>query len=242
MGVLAGMLAEKEVTASTTILEDVFGYGDVFYNNPVFEDASFSLDTLYLNSYGLNVKVYPSCSMTHRPIDAVFSLVKEHEIIPDQIEEMECLISKRAASILSYHNPTDGMEAKFSLEYCIASAICDQEVSLRQFHDDQVNRVHIKDMMKRVKIKVVENMKPEKATVNIETKEGNIYTSTVTDPIGSQKNPLTREQLKQRFSNCVDRIMNEEQQYTVLSYLEKLEDVESVRSVLDSFVSELQKN
>lgn len=242
MGVLAALLADQDVTANSTVLEDDFGYGDVFHNNSVFENVSFSLDSLFLESHGLNVKMHPSCSMTHRPIDSVFSLIGEHKLKPEQLATIDCVISKRAASILRYHQPKDGMEAKFSLEYCIASAILNQEVSLAQFHDDQVKRADIQEMMKRVNIVTEADREQETATVTIKTKDGDSFTTTVTHPIGSSQNPLTRAQLKQKFSESVGQMMNEEQQQMALSYLERLEEVDDVGVVLNALILELQKN
>ena len=190
----------------------------------------------------MNVKMHPSCSMTHRPIDGLFSIVSEHELNPEQIDTITCVISKRAASILKYHHPKDGMEAKFSLEYCIASAVLNQEVSLAQFHDEQVKRADIQKMMKRIHILTEKDKEEETATVMIKTKEGDTYTSTVIHPIGSGENPLTPAQVKQKFSECVRHIMHDEQQRKAFSYLEKLEEAEEMKNVIDAFNLDVQMN
>lgn len=241
-GVFAALLAEQDVTANSNVLEADFGYGDVFHHDQDFGNLSFSVDSLYLESHGLNVKMYPSCSMTHRPIDAVFSLITKHQLDPEQLETIKCSISKRAASILRYHQPKDEMEAKFSLEYCIASAVLNQEVSLAQFHDDQVKRTDIQRMMKQVIILAEEDTEEEKATVTIKTKKGDIYTKTITHPIGSSQKALSRAQLKQKFSECVNHIMTDEQQHSAFAYLEKLEEIDDIRGLLDSLTLKFQKN
>src|SRR5699024_2713637 len=100
-------------------------------------------------------------------------------------------------------------------------------------------------MMKRVNILTeadTDDTEQEVSTVTIKTKEGDTFITTVAHPIGSSQNSLTRAQLKQKFSESVDHIMNEAQQQRALSYLERLEEVNDIRSVLNAFILELQKN
>ena len=49
--------------------------------------------------------------------------------------------------------PATGLEAKFSMEYCIAAALADGRVGLATFTDDAVRRPDLRKLMKRVVVR-----------------------------------------------------------------------------------------
>ncbi len=79
---------------------------------------------------GLSVKKYPICYATHRVIDAVIDLARKHDLRPDNVESVEASIGVAQASMLRNHTPVTGLEAKFSLEFAVASALVARAVGL----------------------------------------------------------------------------------------------------------------
>ena len=79
-------------------------------------------------SNGIGVKLYPCCYATHRAVDAALEirermLLDEVAIHADRIEKIEVKVSKGGLTPLISEAPTTGLEAKFSMEYCVAAAL-----------------------------------------------------------------------------------------------------------------------
>ena len=56
------------------------------------------------------------------------------------------------AQILIHPNPRSALEGKFSMEFCIATAILRKQVKLESFTDGNVLNGGTQDMMKKVKM------------------------------------------------------------------------------------------
>lgn len=67
---------------------------------------------------GIMFKMFPSCALTHQSIEAAHYL--RQSINADEIVKIHVAGSYRVASMLKYPIPTDQLQAKFSLPYCLA--------------------------------------------------------------------------------------------------------------------------
>src|SRR5579871_6905597 len=72
---------------------------------------------------GLNVKKYPMCYGTHRALDGMLDLVRAHKHPPAAVREIAVTTGKTQATMLRNHRPQTGLEAKFSMEFAMASAL-----------------------------------------------------------------------------------------------------------------------
>jgi 2-methylcitrate dehydratase PrpD len=52
--------------------------------------------------------------------------------------------------VLTYPQPTTGLEAKFSLQYALAAGVLDGQYTLWSFTDEAVNRAPIRDLLARI--------------------------------------------------------------------------------------------
>src|SRR5205085_1164009 len=55
---------------------------------------------------------------------------------------------------LIHHRPTDELQAKFSMEFCMAALLLYRKAGLSEFNDEVVNRPAVKQMIARVKFGV----------------------------------------------------------------------------------------
>jgi 2-methylcitrate dehydratase PrpD len=108
--------------------------------------------TLRILDYGLSIKKYPTCYATHRVIDGVLDLRREHGVKPDRVKAIRARIGVAQASMLRNHSPVTGLEAKFSLEFAIASALVHGRVGLSELTDPVVSEQPIRELMTRVAI------------------------------------------------------------------------------------------
>lgn len=89
-GLTAAILAKKGFTAQKDLLEVHGGFCDVSCGEGKYNLERIVANLNFLDSYtiinpGIGFKKCPSCYGTHQALDAIFSLMKEHNIVPEQM-------------------------------------------------------------------------------------------------------------------------------------------------------------
>src|SRR5258705_7223909 len=80
---------------------------------------------------------------THRSIDAMLGLVSQHKLKPDDVREIRVYTGVTQKLMLRNSNPQTGLEAKFSMEFAMASALIAGRVSLSELTDEFVSRPEV---------------------------------------------------------------------------------------------------
>ena len=78
---------------------------------------------------GVGIKQYPCCGSTHSAVDAMFMLIEEHGLTPAQVELVESWTHPRRLAHTDRPEPNTELEAKFSVQYCLARALMSRAVS-----------------------------------------------------------------------------------------------------------------
>lgn len=158
---------------------------------------------------GLSIKKYPMCYATHRVIDAVLDLAAANDIKAQDIKQVDATIGVAQASMLRNHAPATGLEAKFSLEFAVASALVARKVGLAQLTDQFVGEARVREAMGKVKIATVDTSCPIEPIfsltdrVVLELKDGRkLDSGEVRFARGNAKLPLKDEELKSKFLDC----------------------------------------
>ena len=158
---------------------------------------------------GLSIKKYPMCYATHRVIDAVLDLAKAHELKAEDIRQVDATIGVAQASMLRNHAPATGLEAKFSLEFAVASALVARKVGLAELTDKFVGAAPVRAAMGKVKIATVDTSCPIEPIfaltdrVVLELRDGRkLDSGEIRFARGNAKLPLKDEELRAKFLDC----------------------------------------
>src|SRR2546425_775845 len=123
-GIRAAQLAREGLTASDAALEGRQGYVAAFSGATLPADALDRLGTRWeLTASGIAVKPYPSCALTHSAIDALLELRARHRIDPAKVAAVEVGVNAVVPDVLRHARPSNGLERKFSMQYCAAAAL-----------------------------------------------------------------------------------------------------------------------
>jgi 2-methylcitrate dehydratase PrpD len=210
-GVISARLAAAGFTSSPDALEHPLGFlaatspkGDVDRTSATQAGREWSILAL-----GLSVKKYPLCYCTHRAIDGALDLLREEKVAAQNVKSITVSTSRRNATILRNSRPQTGLEAKFSMQFAMASSIVANRVGLRELTDEFVRRSDIQALMPKVVVAPDDRVDPKRTgnapydQVVIETADGRRLESTrVTDERGSPQLPLSREELWTKFKEC----------------------------------------
>jgi len=240
-GVLAARLAKSGFTASPDVLEHKAGFmhSHSASGNPSVERGDWGLGSAWrLPKFGINIKRYPMCYATHRSIDAMLDLAEQHNLKPDAIDEIHVRIGDAQDLMLRNREPKTALEAKFSIEFALASALVARKVGLKELDDGFVRRDDIIETMRKVK----RSTTPERLAdmppfapddrVSIRLKSGaTIAHEPVVRPKGHWQKPLTEVELLEKFLDCTERRLGRKQAETLFDKLNNLEEVTSLREL-----------
>lgn len=162
-----------------------------------------------LAATGLNIKQYPICYCAHRAVDAIVDLLADQPLRPDDIARIDVHLGRTASNILRETLATTALEAKFSLEFAMASAVVSGRVGLAELDDGFVRSAPVQDLMRRVSRHLVEDDEESDLPlaradrVSITTAEGEkLHSREVAHARGSPAQPLEFEALWRKFEEC----------------------------------------
>jgi|YelNatPaOPRAMG01_1025707.scaffolds.fasta_scaffold00186_32 2-methylcitrate dehydratase PrpD len=207
-GITAVRLARAGFTADPAILESPLGYFAVYAAGPYDpEKAVANMEGWTLERPGLSVKKYPCCYCTHASIDAALSIAKRFDLRPADIASIRAELSPFFLSPLIHHRPKTGLEGKFSLEYALAAAFIDRKVVLATFTDEMVRRPEARTLLEKVTpakhdVAVEEGTRATFARLTVERKDGGKIIEEVAEPRGTAANPLSDEEIADKFNDC----------------------------------------
>ena len=142
------------------------------------------------------------------------ALVTEHDIKPDQIEEVVVGVDAGAMHycepVSVRHFPRNHIDLQFSIPYNVVNTIFNRKVKFEHFTEEALKR---KDIMDFLAARVRSWIDPEvsfddvnkactAARIQIKTKDGNLYVKQVNYPKGNPDKPMTKEELIDKFFDC----------------------------------------
>ena len=239
-GIEAVRLAMRGMTAAPDALEHHAGFlraispaGRLDLERPVQALGH----ELRIEDAGLSIKKYPMCYATHRVIDGVLDAAQREDLSVTEVAAVHAQIGKTQASMLRNHAPQTGLEAKFSLEFAVASALVARQVGLQELTDGFVRQSQIQDTMKKVSTATIDTTCPVEPMfafadrVRIELSDGRqIDTGDIRFARGNAKLPLSSDELKRKFADCAAGFRDDDAEgiYRQLAALESVADVRTL--------------
>jgi 2-methylcitrate dehydratase PrpD len=162
-------------------------------------------------SPGVSLKPYPSGSLTHPAMTELARLIAANNIQPSRVEKVDIGANHNMTTTLLHHNPKTGLEAKFSMEFCLAILLIERKAGLGQFSDKVVQRPDVQAMMRRINFYVdpeAESAGFDKMTsiLKITLKDGKITTGRAAFGKGSPSDPMTFDEAAAKFRGCAEYV------------------------------------
>ncbi len=216
-GVLAALMAQKGFTGTEAIFEGKEGLKDVY--GPDWDDSVLTKGLG--ESYRImqcSMKAFPTEALTHTHLSAAIKIVKDHDISWNDIEEVTITTIARACDILfdpHKYRPESRETADHSLPYCIARALIDKQITTASFSDENLKDPRLWEVIDRIKGEAsveFEKMFPAKqpSKVKIRLKDGQSYEQYLEYPKGDPREPMTEEDLDNKFSALARDVTDED--------------------------------
>jgi 2-methylcitrate dehydratase PrpD len=238
-GLKAARLASSGIHGDREIFSGQGSFGDVFSSPHDHEKLLSELGQKY-EVVNNGFKLYPCCASAHAAIDAVLQLKEEHRLTPEAVESIRVGTVPLGLDNLAYNKPRDTSECRFSMPFCVALALADGRVDLENFSDERLTD----DRMKRLMPKVTAYVDPEmsnlgyrgtgNANVTITTTKGQVFQKQVDAAKGRPSNPLSDDELRNKFMACANRALPTERAEKTLSLLVSFDQLAEVKELLAS--------
>ena len=238
-GVFAALLAARGYSGPEHVIDGKEGLTHVFKPDWKLELLTEGLgDSWRITQCGM--KAFPTEALTHTPISAVLDLIKSNDLLPEQVAKIQIRSLARAADILSdpsKYDPRTKETADHSLPYVIAAALVDRQVTPAQFTMEKIMDAKIRAQLHKVEVVAdpeIEKVFPalQRVIVNIDTTDGRSFQKQLDYPKGDPRNPLTDQEIEEKFAALADGVLTNAAQQRVKDAIWNLERVGSVSELM----------
>lgn len=236
-GAMSALLSQAGAIGSSKIFEGKDGFVQAFSGNC---DYSLMLEHLgesfeIKNCYK---KFYPACRHTHAAIDAALYLKNEFNIVSKDIKEINVTAYPAALKLTEKKDmPIDEAGARFNLAFAVSLALVRVRAGINDFSMESISDKKIQNLFYKVKIigdssleSIEHNIRG--AEVEIVLKDNTSFKKRVLLPKGEPENPSTKEELYNKFYDCVGEFWTKDKKEKILEGIEHLENIDNIKTLL----------
>jgi 2-methylcitrate dehydratase PrpD len=242
-GVVGAELAEMGFTGPRTVIEGLDGFLQTFGDGTNGDHMMTTFGRPYhFVKPGIVLKPYPSCTCSHTSITAILALQRQRNFAPDDVAEVICSVSPAVANYLKFPRPQDALEAKYSLQFCVAAALIDGDVNIQTFDNGRIRDSRILALMQRIKMTI----SPELAAIGFNP-EIAPFGSRVTVRLNDGREFFCRQDKAQwepetapswndllpKFRSCAERSLDQARIDETIAIIDELENQGNVSRLME---------
>jgi 2-methylcitrate dehydratase PrpD len=239
-GLRATLLAHEGFTADSSILEGDLGYGTVMTPGGEYQPSDIT-DGLGTEWHVTNIgfKPYPSGVITHAAMDGTRELLEREGLAAADVSSVTVTLDEAASEMLIHEDPTDALQAKFSIEFCVASVLRALNPGIHEFTDEYVQSDELRSEMAKVNREFERSLFGDGfagygARVVVQTSDGTRHETEVRHTPGSPSNPVSEDRLWDKFAECAGVTLSKENLESVADAVDNLEEPGSLSRLVES--------
>jgi len=187
-------------------------------------------------------KLHASCGSTHSAVDCAIELREklDGQALSD-VERIDISLPTKALRSLVHHRPETGLEAKYSVEFAVASGLTFGDAGRGRFVDSLVADPQLRALTEvgflhdDPDFQVIRETDkfggalPARVIVAL---PGRVIQAEVIHPVGSAQRPLAWGQLVQKFRENADPVIGEAKSLAAVAAIERLEELSDISDEL----------
>lgn len=246
-GVLAALLAQAGFTGGSEIIEGKEGFCEVFSDEYDLKKVTEGLGKDF-TIMEVEFKPYSACRLIHSVIDATLEVMEKYKLSKDDIKEFTVRAPAFGVEKLEDMKPEvtgkyKPYSARFSYRFQVALAISEGKRGLNSILQDpkkaeeKLKDLVITSLMKKINVIADEEMNKEMwtekrpAIAEVKTKNGRAFSHRVNFAKGMPQNPLTEDELRDKFTTLACSVLSKRKVRKILSIVDELEELEDVREL-----------
>lgn len=232
----AALLAVEGLSGRRDILEAPQGFGELF-NAGKSPRWDIPHTAHIIETEGLAPKLHPCCGSTHYAIDMVMDLRREHGFVAEDVASVHLVVGLANYRNLAYPDPRDEMEARFSMQYCVARALSQDALRLADFTPEAITDPHIRALMPRI---TMDPLPPEEESasprpshrIRLVLTSGQVLEARRGHARGTLAEPFTTAERREKFFDCVTPHLGQGGTANAWEALNAVEDLAAPASLL----------
>jgi len=237
-GMIAAQLAQKGFKGPSSIIEGRDGFLHAYSNGA---DPSKVLEGIgsWFGVTRTSVKPHACCRYMQPPIDAVLKILRENDLQPDRVEKIRLGLLRAGFHLIAdpierKYSPQSIVDAQFSAPFGAAVALLYRRAGLDEFQLSKIKSEKVKQAMRLVECvgdPELDRTFPKQwcATAEIITRDGKKYFAKVDHCKGDPENPLSWDELVEKFHGLCHRRMTKERRLKVVKEVRGLEKVRDLK-------------
>ncbi|MCX8116961.1 MAG: MmgE/PrpD family protein [Desulfobacterota bacterium] len=236
-GMIAAMLSQKGFRGPASIIEGRDGflhaYSDHSDSHRVLEGLGSGFEILRTS-----VKPHACCRYMQPPIDGLLKIMAEEDLVPEEIERVKLGLLSAGFRLIAEppdrkYAPQTPVDAQFSMPFGAAVAILYRRAGLREFQPSKMKSDRVRALMRKVECTVdpeLDRAYPRQwgATAEILTRDGRRYLRKIEYPKGDPENPLSWEELIEKFDDLSGPLLSRERRRRIVEEVRGLEKIEDM--------------
>jgi 2-methylcitrate dehydratase PrpD len=229
VGCSAALLARDGFSGPVDALDQADRY------DPAALVADLGARYAILQSY---IKPYAACRWSHPAIDGVLQLAGDHDLAPDEVEEIY-VEGFAPMARLSNPAPTTTVAAQYSVPFAVALALVHGRLGPAQLTDENLHDPELQCLARKVRLSVIpefDRLFPAQTASRVTIRTGRAaFSATVEYPRGNPENPLSETEVAEKFHWLTAGVVGAERSrelQAVVSDLEKSDDVRRLAALL----------
>ena len=212
-GLSAALMAQQGFVSDDHALEGSKGFAVAMTGITDMTDLAALTENLgqdFEISYN-TYKAFACGIVTHATVDGCIQLRNEHSLTPEQIVRVSLKVSPNTLLLTGKEEPRTGLEGKFSVYHAAAVALIDGTASEAQFTDKRVMDSNVVALRECVTAEAIESIGKYEAIVTIHLDDGNTVEKHVTHALGSLDNPMSDDDISDKYRELVSGTLSDEQ-------------------------------
>ena len=242
-GVIAAELAANGFTGGRGALDPPWGFFQVFSHGDGFDPDRIvgRLGNPHTIVWpGVSIKPYPCGVLGHPTMDAMRRLVIDHDVAPERIVAIRVRAGSNILNPLRYDVARNELEAKFCPAFMVSAIALRRRAGIHEFRDAFVTSAPVQRMMARVTRVLdpeIEALGFEKirSAVEVDLDDGRTLVQQADERYrGGPDLPFTREELREKFSDCASLVLPPARVDEVFGIVESLEHLKEIATLADA--------
>jgi len=180
------------------------------------------------NPYGIltnRLKPFPCGRLGHAAIEAAVKARATHNLKYEEIIAVEVRVEPHAQYLMGKNDPQNGTQSMFSIAHGVTAGLLYGKAGPDQFSDNAVSDPKVKDLRRRVEVRPDPQCVSGQAKLTVHTKSRGALTSEVPIQKGFAANPLTDDDVKEKFLNLAEPVIGLKRAQRVIDLVYNLETI-----------------
>jgi 2-methylcitrate dehydratase PrpD len=162
--------------------------------------------------------------------------VNDNDLSPEDVKRIIIRAGPNILEPLRYEAPENMLQAKFSLQFGLATLLLKRKAGLNEYTDDWVRDPELRSTMEKVKTILddeISSMGVDKMRSNLEIEltNGEKIQRLVDTARGTPENPFSPWEIDRKFIDCAGFVLNNERTMEAIKTINSLERINSIKEL-----------